>query len=152
MQRISKMDKLDWKILDLLQENARYPIAALGREIGLSASAVAERIQKLEENEIIENYTIRINKKNIGLPLSAYISISLRNIYFKSFIKELENFPELEHCSRVTGKDCLIMRFNLRDSEHLEDVIDHLAKFGDPSTLVILSDLIKNKPITHIIK
>jgi Lrp/AsnC family leucine-responsive transcriptional regulator len=143
------MDKLDWKILDLLQENARYPVAKIGRKIGLSASAVAERIQKLEENEIIETYTIRINKKHIGLPLSAYISISLRNIDFKPFIKELENLSELEHCSRITGKDCLIMRFNLRDSQHLEEIIDHLAKFGDPSTLVILSDVIKNKPIIN---
>ncbi|MCX2679887.1 Lrp/AsnC family transcriptional regulator [Galbibacter sp. EGI 63066] len=143
------MDKLDWKILDLLQENARYPIAEIGRKIGLSASAVAERIQKMEENEIIETYSIRINKKNIGLPLSAYISLSVSYINFNPFVKALENFPELEHCSRVTGKDCLIMRFNLRDSEHLEEVINRLAKFGDPSTLVILSDIIKNKPITN---
>lgn len=142
------MDKLDWKILDLLQENARYPVAKIGRKIGLSASSVAERIHKMEENQVIESYTIRINKKQIGLPLSAYISISLNNINFKPFINELDNFPELEHCSRVTGKDCLIMRFNLRDSQHLEEIIDHLARFGNPSTLVILSDVIKDKPIS----
>ena len=149
LYHIRMKDKIDWKILELLQENARYSMAEIGRKVGLSASAVAERIQKLEESGIIEGYTVNVNKSLLGYPLSAYISISLSNINFKPFIKELESFSELEHCSRVTGNDCLIMRFNLKDSKHLEEIIDRLAKFGNPSTMVILSDVIKSKKIVN---
>lgn len=140
-------DDLDWKIIELLQLNSRLSYAFIGRKIGLSASAVAERVQRLEDTDVIKGYSVVINPKKVGLPLSAYISISLNSNNFSTFLNSLCEFPEVVQCSRVTGNDCLIMKCNLMDSAHLETVIDRLAKFGNPTTLVVLSDIIINGKI-----
>lgn len=140
-------DDLDWKIIELLQSNSRLSYAFIGREIGLSASAVAERVQRLEDTDVIKGYSVVINPKKVGLPLSAYISISINSSNFSTFLNSLSEFPEVTQCSRVTGNDCLIMKCNLMDSSHLEKVIDRLAKYGNPTTLVVLSDIIINGKI-----
>ena len=135
-------DELDAKLITLLQEKARLSFAQLGREVGLSASAVAERIQRLEETGVIDKYQAFVVPKAVGLPLSAYVSIDLGSQKYKQFIDVLPSFPEIVECSRVTGKDCLIMKVHLRDSKHLEEVIDRLAHYGNPSTFVVLSEVI----------
>lgn len=141
-------DELDWKIVELLQENSRLSYASIGRNIGLSASAVAERIQRLEEEEIIQGYSVVINPKKLGLTLSAYISIGIHTMSFHTFINEtIKHFPEIVQCSRVTGNDCLMMKCHLKDSTHLENLIDRLSRYGSPTTLVVLSDVIENGEI-----
>jgi Lrp/AsnC family transcriptional regulator, leucine-responsive regulatory protein len=137
-------DEIDWKILELLQKNSRLSFAQIGREIGLSASAVADRIERLEDVGVIKGYSVLIDPKKIGLSISAFISISLSNTNYKPFVNSLSNFPEMVQCSRVTGKDCLIMKFHLKDSSHLEKLIDKLAVHGNPSTLIVLSEIIEN--------
>lgn len=143
-QWIMIKDDLDWKILEVLQQNSRTPYAVIGREIGLSASAVAERIQRLEDSGVIEGYATTINLKKAGLPLSAYISIQVQKTNHATFVSYIKEFPEVIQCSRVTGKDCLIMKCALKDSSHLANVIDRLAVYGDPTTLVVLSEVIRN--------
>ena len=135
-------DELDWQIIRLLQENSRLSYAQIGREIGLSPSAVAERVQRLEELGIIQQYTTLIDFKKVGYSLSAYILLGLNGHNYKAFMEALKAFPEIIHCSRVTGQDCLVMKVYLKDSTHLEQIIDKLSKYGNPSTLVVLSDLI----------
>ncbi|GAA0711800.1 Lrp/AsnC family transcriptional regulator [Aquimarina litoralis] len=137
-------DELDRKILCYLKENSRASYAQIGREIGLSASAVGERIQRLEETEVIKGYKTLIDPKKMGLSVSAYILMSLESKNFHSFVEIMKDYPEIEHCSRVTGENCLIMKINVKDSGHLQKFIDRLAKHGNPSTQVILSDLITN--------
>nr|WP_246615918.1 Lrp/AsnC ligand binding domain-containing protein [Aquimarina litoralis] len=68
--------------------------------------------------------------------------MSLESKNFHSFVATLDSFSEIEHCSRVTGETCLIMKINVKDSDHLQRFIDRLAKHGNPSTQVILSDII----------
>ncbi|WP_299218102.1 Lrp/AsnC family transcriptional regulator [uncultured Aquimarina sp.] len=137
-------DELDSKILLFLKNNSRASYAQIGRQIGLSASAVGERIQRLENTGVITEYATLIDTKKIGFSVSAYILMSLESKNFHNFISIIDSFEEVEHCSRVTGENCLIMKITVRDSEHLQEVIDKLAKHGNPSTQVILSDIITN--------
>ncbi len=134
-------DNLDWKILELLQENARLSFAQIAREVGLSPSAVGERVQRLEDTEVITGYTTKVNAVKLGWSLSAFIMMSVNRINFQPFTDALDQFPEMLSCTRVTGKDCLIMKFLLKDSKHLEEVINRLAQHGEPTTLLILNEL-----------
>jgi len=140
-------DDLDWKILELLQKNARLTFAEIGRTVGLSPSAVAERVQRLEDTEVITGYTTQIKPSKLGWSLSAFIMMGVTMVNFKSFIETLDLYPEMEECTRVTGKDCLLMKFHLKDSAHLEEVINRLAKHGEPTTLLILNEVKKNGTI-----
>ncbi len=140
-------DDLDWKILELLQDNSRLSFAQIGREIGLSPSAIGERVQRMEDTEVITGYTTRIDPTKLGWSLSAFIMMSVTSINFQPFKDKLDEFSEMVTCTRVTGKDCLIMKFYLKDSKHLEEVINRLAQYGEPTTLLILNELKENGKI-----
>lgn len=140
-------DDLDCKIIELLQENARLSFAQIGRGVGLSPSAVAERVQRLEDTEVITGYTAKINPIKLGWSLSAFIMMSVNRVNFQPFMDTIDTYPEMTECTRVTGKDCLIMKFHIKDSSHLEEVINRLTQYGDPTTLLILNELKKNGKI-----
>ncbi|WP_109434946.1 Lrp/AsnC family transcriptional regulator [Aquimarina sp. AU119] len=141
-------DDLDWKILELLQENARMSFAQIGRVVGLSPSAIAERVQRMEDTEVITGYTTQIDPQKLGWSLSVIIMMSVNRVNFESFTNDLSNkYPEMVECTRVTGKDCLIMKFHVKNSNHLEEVVNRLSRHGDPTTLLILNELLKNGPI-----
>lgn len=136
-------DDFDWKIIELLQQNARLSYAQIGREVGLSPSAIAERVQRLEDEEIITKYTSVINHKKIGYSLFAYITLSFKEFKdYNRFLEVVKTFPEIVECSRITGQDCLIMKVALIDNTHLENVVNRLAIHGSPSTSVVLSDIV----------
>jgi Lrp/AsnC family leucine-responsive transcriptional regulator len=69
------IDTIDARILDILIDDARVSIADLARAVGLSAPSVSERIRRLEEAGVIEGYTLAINPKALGLPLTAWLRI-----------------------------------------------------------------------------
>lgn len=140
-------DPLDIALIELLQKNSRFSYAQMGREIGLSPSAVKERILKLEDEEIITSYTSVVNHKKLGFSLSAYITLGFKDDGFKVFLNILEKFPEIMECSRVTGKDCLIMKVIVKDSEHLEELVDRLIPYGVPSTSIVLSNVVSNAKV-----
>ncbi|GAB1858025.1 Lrp/AsnC family transcriptional regulator [Flavobacteriaceae bacterium MHTCC 0001] len=149
-------DNFDWKIIKLLQENARLSYAQIGREIGLSPSATAERVQRLEDAEVLTRYISIINHKKVGYSLYAYITLSFKEYTdYQKFLGEVHTFPEIVDCSRITGNDCLIMKVVLIDNTHLENVVNRLAIHGSPSTSVVLSDIVTYgalKPLESIPK
>jgi len=135
-------DEIDCKIIELLQKNSRISYADLGRQINLSPSAVAERVQRMEDEKIIKKYVTVFNSKLIGFSISAYITMSFKDNGYKLFLNHIKEFPEIIECSRITGKDCLIMKLVLKDSSHLEEIVDKLCSYGTPSTSVVLSDVV----------
>lgn len=142
-------DSINWKILELLQENARLSFAQIGREVGLSPSAVAERIQRLEDDGVITRHTSLLDTEKLGYGISVYINLGFKDDGYKVFLNSLSRFPEITECSRVTGQDCLIMKVVLRNQKHLAEFIDRLIPFGTPSTSVILSDIITSGKIVR---
>ena len=135
-------DEIDCKIIELLQKNSRISYANLGRQINLSPSAVSERVQRMEDEKIIKKYFTVFNSKLIGFSISAYITMSFKDNGYKLFLNHIKEFPEIIECSRITGKDCLIMKLVLKDSSHLEEIVDKLCFYGTPSTSVVLSDVV----------
>ncbi len=137
-------DNFDWEIIALLQQNSRYSYAQIGREINLSPSAVAERVQRLEESGVIEKSISLINPKKVGYSLSAFITLRFKDNGYKKFVNVIHEFPEIVDCSRITGIDCLMMKVILVDSTHLETLVDKLTLYGNPSTSIVLSNIVSN--------
>jgi Lrp/AsnC family leucine-responsive transcriptional regulator len=134
------MDKLNWAILEALQENARASYSEIGRKIGLSAPAVAERILKMEEGGIIQGYKTVLNLDKIGRPLKAIIGFRVHQTsQMTSFLRLLKESPEVYECIRVTGKDCLFIKVAVSNSEQLENLIDRFVKYGETTTSAVLS-------------
>jgi len=134
------LDDFDKKILDLLKLNARTSFANIGREINLTAPAVAQRVQKMESSNIINGYTLNIDDSKLGLTIKAIITIKVAFGKFKAFEKEVNKFEEVKKWFRVTGEDCLIMHVHLRDNQHMVDFLDRVTKYGNTKTNIVLEE------------
>ncbi len=144
------MDKLNWAIVKLLQQNARLSYVEIGREVGLSAPAVAERIQKMEEKGLIKGYGVNLALSEIGRPLTAFVSLKLHAGKLTDFLVVVKGLPEIFECHRVTGNECLIMKAALKSPLHLEKLINKLMEFGEPTTSVILSSPVEHKVFLNL--
>lgn len=135
------LDNIDQKILKILQQNSRASFVEIGKQIPLSASSVRERIQKLEELEIIKAYSLKIDHAKMGYGLEVFIMIKLFSGKLKSFMNAIDTFPEVKRASRITGSHNIHMKVVLIDQLHLQQFIDKLINYGEPTTHLILSEL-----------
>ena len=135
------VDTLDLKIIETLKVNSRTSFVEIGKQIGLSPSSVRERIQKLEDTEVINGYSIQLNNKKLGYGLEVFIMYKLFSGKLKIFCDELNQFPEIYEVYRITGTHNIFMKVVLIDQLHLQQFIDRLLVFGEPTTHLILSDL-----------
>lgn len=141
------MDSIDWKIIRELQENARTSFAELGRRVGLTTPAVIERVHKLEDAQIITGYRAEIDTTKVGLPVMAFIRMSIVGVEFKQIIKIADETVEILECHRGTGSDSFIMKVAVSDVEHLQNIIDKLVPYGVTTTSIVLSSPVKRRTI-----
>lgn len=141
------MDEIDWKILKELQTNARISFAELGRRIGLTTPAVIERIRKLEDAKIISGYRAEIDTAKVGLPITAFIRMSISGVDYSRISKVAEESTEVLECHRGTGGDSFIMKVAVADVEHLQNLIDRLTPYGITTTAIVLSSPVKKRVI-----
>ena len=104
------IDGLDWQILRALQENARVSFSELGRRVGLSSPAVAERVRRLEDAGVITGYGVQLNLEKVGFPILAFIRISAIGTNCAEIGSFAKTLPEVLECHRVTGTDSAIMK------------------------------------------
>ncbi|MFD2587442.1 Lrp/AsnC family transcriptional regulator [Croceitalea marina] len=140
-----KIDEVNWKILKMLQENARIALKDLAKEVGLSSPTVAERIQKLEDADVINSYQTKINLDKLGYSLGVYITIKIRFGQTQRFEEYITTVPEISECHKLTGRDCMLLRGVVRDPKHLEELNIRLAVYGELTTSLILNSIIDGK-------
>ncbi|MEL7268193.1 MAG: Lrp/AsnC family transcriptional regulator [Bacteroidota bacterium] len=139
------IDAINWKILKMLQENARVALKDLAREVGLSSPTVAERIQKMEDAGIITSYQTKVDLSQLGYSLAVYITIKIRFGQTQRFEEFIPSVPEISECHKLTGRDCMLLRGHVRDPKHLEDLNIRLAAYGELTTSLVLSSILDGK-------
>lgn len=142
-----KIDDLNWKILECLQENARESFANIGRKVGLTPPAVAERVKKMEDLEILQGYKAMVSHALTGHQLKAIITLRAFMGKLKPFLATVVTFEEVVNCYRITGNENIVMEVVLKDQFHLEKFIDRLIQYGETRTHIILSNVVSNAPI-----
>lgn len=142
-----RIDDLNWKILECLQENARESFANIGRKVGLTPPAVAERVKKMEDLEILQGYKAMVSHALTGHQLKAIITLRAFMGKLKPFLATVITFEEVVNCYRITGNENIVMEVVLKDQFHLEKFIDRLIQYGETRTHIILSNVVSNAPI-----
>ena len=136
------MDSIDYKILKILQKNARETASNISKEIHLSVSAVIERIRKLEESRVIKEYTIIVDEKRTGNGMTALMEVSLEHPrYFDSFAEAIRRMDTIVSCYYQTGDFDLLLKLACRSSDELEEIhreIMSLDGVSDTRTHVVL--------------
>lgn len=133
------LDRVGWIILQALQEDARISFSALGRRVGLTSSAVAERVRRMEEAGIIKGYRAEIDPAQVGLPMIVIMSIRSDANKSEAISKLADSSSEVLICHKVTGVECFYMRVAVRSVQHLEDVIERFNQHGQVTTSLVLS-------------
>ncbi|MFT5752247.1 MAG: Lrp/AsnC family leucine-responsive transcriptional regulator [Flavobacteriales bacterium] len=121
-----KLDPTDISILKLLQSNSNRTVKSMAESLGLSNTPVFERIKKLEKEGYISNYTALLNHKKLGLKQTVFIAISLQGhtrSYLEKFVKEINDFPEVVECHRVSGGFDYLLKLVVEDIEAYEKFI-----------------------------
>ncbi len=136
---VKSLDETAWKILTELQNDARLSFAELGRRVGLSTPAVAERVRNLEAVGVITGYRAEIDLRKVGLPILAIIRLSAVGDVLPRITAAVRAMPEVLECHRGTGADSFVMKVAVSSVGHLEALIDRLTPFGTTSTSIVLS-------------
>ena len=141
------LDQIGWKLLHELQLNGRLSYAELGRRVGLTTPAVVERVRRMEEAGIIRGFHADVDPIKLGMPITAFIRMSVVGDVFTKIVAAVKNSPEVVECHRGTGADSFIMKVHVRSVEHLEALIDRLTPLGTTSTSIVLSSPVEKRAV-----
>jgi Lrp/AsnC family leucine-responsive transcriptional regulator len=141
------LDATNLRLLTELQSNARLSLAELGRRVGLSSPAVAERLQRLEQERVILGYHTELDPRALGLSLSAIVRVRPAPGQLHKLAEHAQQAPEVVDCRRITGEDCYSLTIHVRSIEHLEEVIDRFASYGQTTTSIVQSAPVRNRGI-----
>ena len=133
------IDSTNVALLAELQDDARLTLAELGRRVGLSSPAVAERLQRLQETGVISGYRAVVDPHALGYDLGAVLRIRPAPRQIPKVAELAQRTPEVVECTRITGEDCFFMKLYVRDVDHLEEVIDTFTPYGQTTTSVMQS-------------
>jgi Lrp/AsnC family leucine-responsive transcriptional regulator len=137
------VDATDLAILDLLQRNCKQPLAEIGKQVGLTASSVVERIKKLEDAGVVRGYVALLDARALGKDVTAFIGVSISHPRaFEPFEKEIEQAADVLECHHVTGQHTLMLKVKTDSTETLEQLIDQIRRIEGVTrteTMVVLS-------------
>ena len=133
------LDETNRRLLAELQADARVSNAELGRRVGLSSPAVADRVRRLEREGVIRGYRAELDPRRLGLGLSVLVRVRPAPRQLAVVAELARQSEEVVECHRVTGDDCFVMTAHVRDVEHMEQLIDRFATSGQTTTSVMQS-------------
>jgi Lrp/AsnC family leucine-responsive transcriptional regulator len=131
------LDDTDRALLIELQADARLSLAELGRRVGLSPPAVAERVRRLTDEGVIRGFRTEVDPRALGFALSAIVRVRPAPRQIPKVADLARATPEVVECHRITGEDCFFVKVHVRDVEHLEEVIDRFTPFGQTTTSIM---------------
>ena len=141
------MDKIDVKLITMLQENARYPLKYLASQVFLSAPAVSSRIEKLEKQGIILGYNTVIDKQKLGYQITAFINLEISPNQKPEFYPFINDCPNVLECNCVTGSYSMLIKVAFHSTQELDTFIGQLQHFGNTSTQIVFSTPVPNREI-----
>src|ERR1035441_1117511 len=133
------LDEIGRKLLAALQEDARLSYAELGRRIGLSPAATAERLRRLEEVGIVTGYRVEIDREALGLPVLAIVRLSCDGVKYRPFLKAAQAMARGTECPDEAAGDAFIVKVVADSVTELGRVVEKLLDFRVPTTSIVLS-------------
>ena len=143
----ARLDDVNLRLVEELQADARLSNAELGRRVGLSAPAVAERLARMQDAGVITGFHATVDPRALGYSLTAILRIRPAPRELPKVADLARATPEVVECHRITGEDCFFMKLHVRDVEHLEEVIDAFAFYGQTTTSILQTSPVPRRSI-----
>lgn len=140
------MDKIDVKILSILQDEAQISMAALSERVGLSLSACHRRVKLLETAGVISHYAARLNRQAVGLEIQVFMEIKLmsqRRDDIEAFEAAIRDMPDVLECHLISGEFDYLIRVAARSTSDYEKLyrnrLSQIPSVSQIKTLLSLS-------------
>ncbi|MEU5695930.1 Lrp/AsnC family transcriptional regulator [Actinosynnema sp. NPDC020468] len=134
------LDSTDWAILGELQRDGRLALTELGRRVNLSASAVTERVKRLESDGVITGYRADVDLGKLGYAVLAVVRLKYPGNRHEPLHALLAERGEVLECLRTTGEDCYTLKVAATSMAHLEKVVNDLTAFGSTTTNIVYTE------------
>lgn len=141
------LDDRERRILAQLQVDGRVPHAELARRIGLSPTAVSDRVSALESAGVIRGYAARVSPAHVGLPIVAFVTMTCDGDRCRRLAIDVAGLPEVIECHRLTGDASALLKVAVASIAALEALADRLSTYGKPSTAIVLSTPLDGRPL-----
>lgn len=132
-------DSRDVELLHLLRDDPRMSVSEMARRVGMSAPAVRERIQRLEEAGVIKGYRLEIDPRALGYPMAVFVRVRPMPGKLPNIAELAASLPQVVECHRVTGEDCFIMKVYLDSLDNLDKILDQFLVYGQTTTSIVQS-------------
>ena len=133
------LDVRNVQILALLGDDPRTSVSELARCVGMSAPAIRERIQRMEEAGIIQGYRLELDPAALGYPIAAFIRVRPMPGKLPKIAELAVSLPQVVECHRITGEDCFIMKVGLDSLDNLDLILDQFLAYGQTTTSIVQS-------------
>lgn len=151
-----KLDKIDLKILRILQDNSKITNLDLSKKIGLSPAPTLERVKKLENSLIIESYHAKVNPQSIGLNVKTFVQVSLawqKENALNNFLEKIKQIDEIVECYIITGEADFLMKIVCKDIPTYEQLLfktlSQIEEIERLKTLMTLSTVKDSKVLPY---
>ena len=140
------MDEINKAILAQLIKNSRSTASEISKQVNLSVPAVAERIRKMETSGMINGYTVKLDRQQLGLQLIAFIMVTLDNTSsIANFRDKMVACPDVLECHHLAGQSDYLLKIRVENTNQLErflmDVLKKTVGVASSNTLICLSTL-----------
>lgn len=144
---MKKLDKIDIKIIEILQENARVPLKEIASQVFLSSPAVAARIESLERENVITGYHAKVNPLYLNYHIKAFINLEVEPLQKSTFYPFIEKIPNVVECNCVTGDYSMLIETMFETTAQLDHFINELQQFGRTRTQIVFSTSVDQRPV-----
>lgn len=131
-------DRKNLALLRLLRDDPRLSVSELARRVKMSAPAVRERLQRLEDAGIVR-WRIDIDPRALGLPVCFFVRVRPAPGQLKKVAELAQRMRHVTECHRVTGEDCFVMKVHIAAIEELDHVLDQFLAYGQTTTSLVQS-------------
>lgn len=142
---MERIDDIDVRILELLQENGRIKRSRIAEEVGLSVPTVSDRMRKLSERGVLTGYFAKLNPKRMHIDITAFVRVRIDGSEnYPNFILEVKKMAEVQELHSITGEGSHILKIRTKNTTTLEALLSRLQAIpgvGATTTSIVLSTL-----------
>lgn len=140
-----KLDAIDEKLLDALQENARISLKDLSEQVFMSPTAVGARIDRMLQEGVLEGFTTRLNPEAMGHYIKAFINLEVEPSRKDEFYPYIDSVLNVVECNCVTGDFSMLIEVRFPTTSELDKFIGELQHFGKTKTQIVFSTCVKHR-------
>ena len=141
------LDPTGRQLLLLLQQDARLSYSELGRQVGLSVTAVIDRIRRLEDAGLITGYQVELDREKLGLSVLAFVRLQTPPERYPAVLALGETLPAVLECHHMTGEESFVLKVVVATVAELEPLIEQFSQFGRTSTSIVMSSPVGKRPL-----